>query len=111
MSSIRDLDTLSLRQLYYLLSIDLRSILSESIVSMKGCGKVLARQLCQNAFDSFGLELDEDEISVLFIQPLVDHLQLPSTGGCAHVQGEYFLSVYHLEFNSSVALFLSASGR
>jgi transcriptional antiterminator len=107
MSSIKDLDTLSLRKLYYLLSIDLRSLLLGGLSDTKYDSKTVAQYICHKAFDAFSIELDEDEIRTLFIQPLADYLEPLSTTSSIQVNGEYALSIYHLEFRSSLALFLA----
>lgn len=107
MSSIKDLDTLSLRKLYYLLSIDLRSNLLGGLSDTKHDCKTVAQYICHKAFDTFSIELDEDEIRTLFIQPLADYLEPLSTTSSIQVNGEYALSIYHLEFRSSLALFLA----
>jgi len=107
MSSIRDLDTLSLRKLYYLLSIDLCSKLPGGLSDMKYDSKTLAQYICHMAFDTFGVELDEDEIRTLFIQPLADYMEPLSSTRSIQVNGKYSLSIYHLEFRSSLALFLA----
>jgi hypothetical protein len=107
MSSIRDLDTFSLRKLYYLLSLDLRYNLDGVVGEPESGCRRIAKQFCHSAIDSFGIELGEDEIERLFIQPLARHLEPLDRRPSDRSQGEYALSLYHLEYRSALELFLT----
>ena len=107
MSSINDLDTLSLRQLYYILSIDLYSILATGIADSDDAATKISESLCSIALENFGLILEQDEICSLFVEPLVRHLELTSVFSDSYTQGMYALSFYHLQFMSSFELFLA----
>lgn len=107
MSSIKELDTLSLRKIYYLLSIDLRYRLTEGAYGNEKDGELLARDLCNKALDEFDISIDENEIYDFFVKPLICHLEPLSHIGDKHTRGEYALSIHHFEFRSAVALFLS----
>lgn len=111
MSSINDLDTLSLRKLFYLLSIDLWSALRKNPSGNESDNKILAERLCQDAFDNFGIELDVDEVYILFIQPLAKYLKPLTSDRVTRVSGQYALSIHHLEYNSSFEYYLKPSAK
>jgi len=107
MSSIRELDTFSLRQLYYLLSIDLRHKTAGVVAEKQMDSSRIAKQLCDSAAESFGIELAEDEIERLFIKPLAKYMEPIDAKSFRPSQGEYALSLYHLEYRSALELFLT----
>lgn len=107
MSSIKDLDTFSLRKLYYLLSIDMRYIMIEEFSGSEYDSRAITKKLSYSALNNFGIELSEDEILQIFVQPLADHLDPLSTINFTHVQGEYALSIHHYDFKSTLALYIS----
>lgn len=108
MSSISQLDTLSLRQLYYILSIDLYSMLASGIAADSDDASTrISQSLCSIALDNFGLVLEQDEIRSLFVEPLMSQLQLASVLSDSSSNGVYALSFYHLQFISSFELFIS----
>ena len=111
MCSIKYLDTLSLKQLYYLLSIDLWSILSHSVDPEGVNGEALSRDLHLSAVEYFGINMDEDEIASLFIQPLITYLDFSVILGDGPAHGQYALSIHHFEFDSSLKLFLAGISR
>ena len=107
MSSIRELDTFSLRQLYYLLSIDLRNNIAGVIGEQESDCSRIAKQLCDSAIESFGIDLAEDEIERSFIKPLAKYMEDLDRATSRPSQGEYALSLYHLEYRSALELFLT----
>jgi hypothetical protein len=111
MYNLKRLDTLSLRQLYYLLSIDLWSNLSSCDVLQNSSSRSLAHKLCLSAVEHFGMQLDEEEIDSLFIQPLISYLQLNTSFDGRESRGQYALSAHHFEFTSALQLFLAGISR
>jgi hypothetical protein len=107
MSSIRELDTISLRQLYYLLSIDLRNNIAGVLAEQESHSSRIAKQLCDSAIESFGIDLAEDEIERFFIKPLVKYMETLDRTTSRPLQGEYALSLCHLEYRSALELYLT----
>lgn len=107
MSSIRELDTFSLRQLYYLLSIDLRYSIAGIVAEQDSDCSRITKQLCDSAVENFGIDLAEDEIERFFIKPIAKYMEALDRTTARPSQGEYALSLYHLEYRSALELFLT----
>lgn len=111
MSKISELETTQLRKLYYLLSIDviqtLRSNRTTSVIN----ANELTSKVCLDAKSIFGITLEEDEIYLQFIAPLVNYLDFDSHSIGSSSAGEYGLSKDHFEFNSALSLFINARTR
>ena len=108
MSKLKDLETKQLRQVYYLLSLDLVEVLKnrDEISSIDG-GKI-SQKICVDANDIFGIVLEANEIQELFITPLINYLDLNTLDICSESNGVYGLTNSHFEFTSSLSLFINS---
>ncbi len=108
MSKISELETTQLRQLYYLLSIDVVQTLRSNRTTSTINAEELTTKVCLNAKSLFGITLEEEEIYLQFIAPLVKYLDFNSHDIGSTTAGEYGLSKYHFEFTSALSLFINA---
>lgn len=111
MSKISELETTQLRQLYYLLSIDVIQTLRSNRTTSRINAAELTAKVCVNAMSLFGITLEEEEICYQFIAPLVEYLDLDSHDIGSTSAGEYGLSQYHFEFSSALSLFINARAK
>lgn len=108
MSKLKDLETTQLRQVYYLLSLDLVEFLKnrDNIASIDGTE--ISQKICIDANDIFGIVLEANEIQELFITPLINYLDSNTLDICSEGNGGYGLTNSHFEFTSSLSLFINS---
>ena len=107
MSKLKDLETTQLRQVYYLLSLDLVEFLKNSDKFSSFNGTEISQKICVDANDTFGIVLEANEIQELFIRPLIKYLDLNTFSICSEHNGRYGLTNSHFEFTSSLSLFIN----
>ena len=107
MSKLKDLETTQLRQVYYLLSLDLVEFLKNSDKFSSFNGTEISQKICVDANDTFGIVLEANEIQELFITPLIKYLDLNTFSICSEDNGGYGLTNSHFEFTSSLSLFIN----
>ena len=111
MSKIKDLETTQLRQVYYLLSIDLVEVLKNIDKTSKINSAEITHKICVDANDLFGIVLEANEIQRLFITPLINHLDSNTLDICSEENGRYGLTNSHFEFTSSLSVFINATAK
>ena len=111
MSKLKDLETTQLRQVYYLLSLDLVEFLKNrdeiSTINVDD----ISHKICVDASGRFGIVLEANEVKRLFITPLINYLDLNTLDICSEDNGRYGLTNSHFEFTSSLSLFINSSAK